>query len=388
MPDQSEFQQGFQLSERAELVLKGLISLYISDGNPVGSRTLSRETDLALSPATIRNVMADLEEHGLIEAPHTSAGRIPTQRGYRFFINGLLNVAPLEAGAMDKVINKAANKATNKATNRATNKAMEKQARSEIEERILGVTDPKSILTGATEMLSQITSFAGIVSIPGKSRAHIRQIEFLRLSRQRVLAILITEDGQVQNKILSTHRQYNESELVEAANYFNACYGSRTLHGVRAELLAHMRQDRRSMHREMRTALSIARRFFDDDDLEDDRENVLVSGENNLLSIPDFGELEKLKQLFDTFKTKQVLFDLLQKSMFADGVNIFIGEESGYRMFRECSVIAAPYKVDNQKVGVLGVIGPTRMNYDEVISAVDITAKLLGSALSATARQH
>ena len=380
MPDQSEFQQGFQLSERAELVLKGLISLYISDGNPVGSRTLSKETDLALSPATIRNVMADLEEHGLIEAPHTSAGRIPTQRGYRFFINGLLNVAPLEAGAMDKIINKAANK--------TANKAMEKQARSEIEERILGVTDPKSILTGATEMLSQITSFAGIVSIPGKSRAHIRQIEFLRLSRQRVLAILITEDGQVQNKILSTHRQYNESELVEAANYFNACYGSRTLHGVRAELLAHMRQDRRSMHREMRTAISIARRFFDDDDLVDDRENVLVSGENNLLSIPDFGELEKLKQLFDTFKTKQVLFDLLQKSMFADGVNIFIGEESGYRMFRECSVIAAPYKVDNQKVGVLGVIGPTRMNYDEVISAVDITAKLLGSALSATARQH
>ena len=380
MPDQSEFQQGFQLSERAEQVLKGLISLYISDGNPVGSRTLSRETDLALSPATIRNVMADLEEHGLIEAPHTSAGRIPTQRGYRFFINGLLNVAPLEAGAMDKIINKAANK--------TANKAMEKQARSEIEERILGVTDPKSILTGATEMLSQITSFAGIVSIPGKSRAHIRQIEFLRLSRQRVLAILITEDGQVQNKILSTHRQYNESELVEAANYFNACYGSRTLHGVRAELLAHMRQDRRSMHREMRTAISIARRFFDDDDLVDDRENVLVSGENNLLSIPDFGELEKLKQLFDTFKTKQVLFDLLQKSMFADGVNIFIGEESGYRMFRECSVIAAPYKVDNQKVGVLGVIGPTRMNYDEVISAVDITAKLLGSALSATARQH
>lgn len=372
MPDQSKFQQGFQLSERAELVLKGLISLYISDGNPVGSRTLSKETDLALSPATIRNVMADLEEHGLIEAPHTSAGRIPTQRGYRFFINGLLNVAPMETGAMDKVINKA----------------MDKQALGEIEERILGVTDPKSILTVATEMLSEITSFAGIVSVPGKSRAHIRQIEFLRLSRQRVLAILITEDGQVQNNILSTHRQYSESELVEAANYFNALYASRTLRGVRAELLAHMRQDRRSMHREMRTAISIARRFFDDDDMEDDRENVLVSGENNLLSIPDFGELEKLKQLFDTFKTKQVLFDLLQKSMFADGVNIFIGEESGYRMFRECSVIAAPYKVDNQKVGVLGVIGPTRMNYDEVISAVDITAKLLGSALSATARQH
>ena len=349
--------------------------MYISDGNPVGSRTLSKETDLALSPATIRNVMADLEEHGLIQAPHTSAGRIPTQRGYRLFINSLLNVTPMDAGSVEKSMEKA------------LEKNLHKQARDEIEARILGVTDPRSILTGATEMLSQITSFAGIVSVPGKSRAHIRQIEFLRLSRQRVLAILITEDGQVQNKILSTHRQYSESELVEAANYFNTLYSSRTLLGVRAELLTHLQQDRRSMHREMRTAISIAQGLFEDDDLEDG-DNVVVSGENNLLSIPDFGELEKLKQLFDTFKTKQVLFDLLQKSMFADGVNIFIGEESGYQMFRDCSVIAAPYKVDDQKVGVLGVIGPTRMHYDEVISAVDITAKLLGSALSASSRQH
>ena len=348
-----------QLNERAERVLKGLIGLYISDGNPVGSRTLSKEPGLSLSPATIRNVMADLEEYGLIEAPHTSAGRIPTQKGYRFFINSLLSVAPLDQRAF-----------------------------SEIKERIGGVSDPKSILTEATEMLSRITSFAGIVSVPGKSQAHIRQIEFLRLSRRRVLAILITEDGQVQNRILSTHRQYSESELVEAANHFNALYSSRTLRGVRAELLTHMRQERRSMQQEMHTAISIARELFNDDDRDDNEENVLVSGENNLLAIPDFGELEKLKQLFDTFKTKQVLFDLLQKSMFADGVNIFIGEESGYRMFRDCSVIAAPYKVGNQKVGVLGVIGPTRMNYDEVISAVDVTAKLLGSALSASARRH
>ncbi len=362
MPDPPEF----QLNERAEQVLKGLISLYISDGNPVGSRTLSKETGLALSPATIRNVMADLEELGLIEAPHTSAGRIPTQKGYRFFINGLLSVGPMDKQALGEIQERI------------------------LEERILGGADPdpKSILTCATEMLSRITSFAGIVSTPGKSRAHIRQIEFLHLSRQRVLAILITEDGQVQNRILSTQREYSESELVEAANYFNASYSARTLQGVRAELLAHMQQDRRSMHREMRTAISIARQLFDDDDAEDNGGNVLVSGENNLLSIPDFGELEKLKQLFDTFKTKQVLFDLLQKSMFADGVNIFIGEESGYRMLRDCSVIAAPYEVDNRKVGVLGVIGPTRMNYDEVISAVDITAKLLGSALSANTRQH
>ncbi|MGI9311253.1 MAG: heat-inducible transcriptional repressor HrcA [bacterium] len=353
-----------KLSERAEQVLKGLIGLYINDGQPVGSRTLAKQTDLALSPATIRNVMADLEAHGLIEAPHTSAGRVPTQKGYRFFINGLLNVEPLEASLIDQ------------------------RARGAIERRMRGESDPQSILAGAAEMLSQITSFAGIVSVPGKSQSHIRQIEFLRLSQRRVLAILVTDDGQVQNRVLSAEREYSESELVEAANCFNASYSARTLRRVRAELLAHMRRDRASMQREMRTAISIARQLFDLDDLGDDAETVLVSGENNLLSIPDFGELEKLKQLFDTFKTKQVLFDLLQKSMFADGVNIFIGEESGYRTFRDCSIIAAPYEVDQQRVGVLGVIGPTRMNYDEVISAVDITAKLLGSALSANSRQH
>jgi len=359
MPDHPPDPPDLELNERAEVVLKRLIGLYIRDGNPVGSRTLSRETDLALSPATIRNVMADLEEHGLIQAPHTSAGRVPTQRGYRFFINGLLNVGP-----------------------------MDQQTLGELEQRMFAISDPKSILTGATEMLSRITSFAGIVSVPDKRQAHIRQIEFLRLSERRVLAILITEDGQVQNRILSAHREYGESELVEAANYFNAVYSARTLSGVRAELLTHMQMDLQSMRREMRTAVRIARQLFDDDDLGDDGDNVLVSGENNLLAIPDFGELEKLKQLFDTFKTKQVLFDLLQKSMFADGVNIFIGEESGYRILRDCSVIAAPYQVGNRKMGVLGVIGPTRMNYDEVISAVDITAKLLGSALSANTPEH
>ncbi|MGR3985199.1 MAG: heat-inducible transcriptional repressor HrcA [Gammaproteobacteria bacterium] len=355
------------LNERAEQVLHSLISRYVSDGAPVGSHTLAREGGLDLSPATIRNVMAGLEAHGLVEAPHTSAGRIPTQRGYRVFVSGLLGAG--SPGGMRAAIDK-----------------LNKRARGQIEERILDAPDPKSILTRATEMLSQITSFAGVVSIPAARHAHIRQVEFLRLSQRRVLAILITEDGQVQNRILTAELEYTESELRDAANVFNENYSSRTLRGVRAELLAHMRRERRSMHREMRTAISIARQLFEDD--MEAGESVLVSGENNLLSVPDFGELERLKQLFDTFKTKQVLFDLLQKSMFADGVNIFIGEESGYRMLRDCSIIAAPYEIDRRKVGVLGVIGPTRMQYDEVITAVDITAKLLSSALSADARRH
>ncbi len=332
------------------MVLSGLVRRYIHDGNPVGSRTLAKQSELSLSAASIRNVMADLEDYGFIQAPHTSAGRVPTAKGYRFFINGLL-----KAGSMNR------------------------SSLNSMTARLQGISDPKTILSSATEMLSQITSFAGIVSTPDQNRSHIRQIEFLKLSDQRVLAILVTEDGQVQNKVLSAHREYTESELIESANYFNSQYSTKSLEGVRAELLSHMQSDHQNMHAEMRTAVNMAGQFFNEDE---SAENVLVSGEHNLLAIPEFSELDQLKELFDTFKTKQVLFDLLQKSMFAEGVNIFIGEESGYRPFRDCSVIAAPYEVDNERVGVLGVIGPTRMQYEEVISAVDVTAKLLGSALS------
>ena len=353
------------LSERAQSVLKGLIRCYVDGGAPVGSRTLAKETDLALSPATIRNVMVDLEDYGLIHAPHTSAGRVPTIKGYRFFINSLLKVGPI----------------ANKSLGRSPGPYMRQMT-----ERLSGISDQTSILTGATEMLSQITSFAGIVSTPSNSHAQIRQIEFLNLSEKRVLTILITDDGQVQNKVLSAHREYSESELIEAANFFNAKYSAQSVHGVRAQLSAHMKQDHKNMHREMRTAMKMAGQLFDDKAVQAN-ENVLVSGENNLLSIPEFSELNKLRQLFDTFKTKQVLFDLLQKSMFTEGINIFIGEESDYEPFRDCSVIAASYEVDHKKVGVLGVIGPTRMQYDEVISAVDVTAKLLGSALSFNSAQ-
>lgn len=355
-PDKDDRSDHIELSPRAEQVLMGLIGRYISDGNPVGSRTLSRETSLALSPATIRNVMSDLEDLGLIQAPHTSAGRIPTRKGYRLFINCMMSAGQINHAAMHNF-------------------------RDDFRETLGGISDPRGILTSATELLSQITSFAGVVSTPSKSGSQFRQIEFLKLSQQRVLAILITTDGQVQNRVLAARREYSDSELVEAANFFNATYGSWILEEVRQDLAKHMRNDHRNMHREMRTAIRMAGQLFDADS-DEDQESVLVSGENNLLAVPDFAELEKIKQLFDTFKTKQVLYDLLQKSMDTSGVQIFIGEESGYKMLEDCSVIAAPYEVDHQRVGVLGVIGPTRMHYDEVISAVDITARLLGSALS------
>ena len=355
-PDKDEPTENIELSARAEQVLMGLIGRYISDGAPVGSRTLSRETGLSLSPATIRNVMSDLEDLGLIQAPHTSAGRVPTRKGYRIFINCMMSTGRINHTSMNDF-------------------------QADFRDALGSISDPRGILTSATEMLSQITSFAGVVSTPSKSGSKFRQIEFLKLSHQRVLAILITTDGQVQNRVLSTQRDYSDSELVEAANFFNATYGSWILEEVRQDLAKHMRTDHRDMHREMRTAVRMAGQLFDADS-EEDQESVLVSGENNLLAIPDFAELEKIKQLFDTFKTKQVLYELLQKSMDTSGVHIFIGEESGYKMLEDCSVIAAPYEVDHQRVGVLGVIGPTRMHYDEVISAVDITARLLGSALS------
>lgn len=339
------------LSERAQFVLDGLVRRYIEDGSPVGSRTLSKHAELSLSPASIRNVMQDLEEYGLIHAPHTSAGRIPTAKGYRFFINKLLKSEPVSEEVMGR-----------------------------FSDHFEGVTDPNSILSSATEMLSQVTSFAGIVSTPDKGKASIRQIEFLKLSEQRVLAILVTHNGQVQNKVLSVHRDYSDSELVQAANYFNSKYSAKSFDTVRKELCEHMKKDRRSMHREMRTAISMAGQLLEEES--ENNDNILVSGESNLLSVPEFSELNRLKELFETFKTKQVLFDLLQKSMFTEGVNIFIGEESGYELLRDCSVIAAAYEVNHRKVGVLGVIGPTRMQYEEVISTVDITARIVGTALS------
>ncbi len=335
----------------------GLISKYINDGTPVGSRTLSKETDLELSPATIRNVMSDLEMCGLIDAPHTSAGRVPTPKGYRFFINCLMSAGNIQT-----------------------------QAASEYGDVFDGISDQKSILTGAADMLSQITSFAGVLSTPTKTGVAFKQIEFLKLSPQRVLAILITQDGQVQNRVLAVDKDYSDSELVEAANFFNATYDSWNLDTVRTDLARHMRSDHKDMHREMRTAVKMAGELFESES-ESEKDSVLVSGENNLLGIPDFAELEKIKGLFDTFKTKQVLYDLLQKSLETSGVQIFIGEESGYKILEDCSVIAAPYEVDNERVGVLGVIGPTRMHYNEVISAVDITARLVGSALS-SAKRH
>ncbi len=340
------------LTERAEFLLRALIHRYIADGQPVGSRTLARETGLDLSPATVRNVMADLEEMGLIRSPHTSAGRIPTQRGYRFFVDTMLKVKTLNHDAL-----------------------------GEIEGRLSGDLDTGHLMERASELLSHVTHLAGVVLVPREHHTAFKQLEFLSLSKGRILVILITEDGRVQNRVIATERGYTPSELVEAANYFNATFSGQSLSRVRRVLLGEMKQDSEKLSQVMETAVEMAQGLFAQE--EPPETGVLLSGEENLLSVPDLCELEKLRKLFDAFKAKHDLLELLDKSMKANGVNIFIGDESGYQALNECSVITAPYEVDGRCIGTLGVIGPTRMSYEDVIPIVDVTARFLGSALSA-----
>jgi|TARA_B100001971_G_scaffold213272_1_gene246107 heat-inducible transcriptional repressor len=340
-----------ELSERAQNLLKLLIRRYVSDGEPVGSRTLSREPGLDLSAATIRNVMSDLEDLGLIRAPHTSAGRVPTQLGYRVFVDSLLKMH-----------------------------MPEKLNAREISEVLSSAKNPDELLGAASELLSDITQYAGVIMLPDTEQAKLRQVEFLELAEDRVLAILVTDDGRVQNRVLFLDKQLTPSELVEAANFFNVQHAGRTLHEVRHRLLLDMQLDSDAMSRMMRTAVEMASQLLDD---ESAQEGVVVSGETKLLGIPDFDQLGKLRDIFDAFKTKQDLLDLLDKSMRATGISIFIGEESGYSALTDCSIVTAPYESDGRCIGVLGVIGPTRMAYEKVIPVVDITARVLGNALRA-----
>lgn len=339
------------LNERAEKLLKALVQLYISEGQPVGSRTLARESGLDISPATVRNVMADLEELGLINSPHTSAGRVPTNLGYRVFVDSLLTVQPLDARAL-----------------------------GEIQDRLREKHDPDNLLTTASDLLSQITHFAGVVMVPRQRNSSFLHLEYLPLTAGRVLAILVTDDGRVQNRVLVADRPYEPSELEQAANYFNETYAGNSLSEVRRRLLAEMKKDSDEMHRIMRTAVQMAQTLFQQ---EDENGELLLSGEENLLGVPDLCEIETLQRLFDAFKTKQDLLDLLDKSMKADGVHIFIGDESGYQALNDCSVVTSTYAVDGEVLGTVGVIGPTRMAYGEVIPIVDITARLLSTSLGA-----
>lgn len=340
------------VNQRAQRVLKHLVERYIQDGIPIGSKTLAEEFALGLSSATIRNILADLENAGYITSPHTSAGRIPTPKGYRIFVNHLL-----------------------------TNKSL---CHSEIE-TLKNKLDPDlampNLLESASSLLSSLTQLAGIVALPRINRVDLRQVEFLPLSANKVLVIIVLNNREVQNRIIYTDRIYTESELQQAANYINTNYAGKDLLSIRKELVSAIREDRETMAHLLQAAIDVGNKAFLDS--EQKNKDYIVAGQSNLLHYTRRDEdLLRVRALFDVLSQKQEILHLLEYALEAEGIQIFIGKESGYELFDGCSMVTASYSVDGQLIGSLGVIGPTRMPYDRVISAVDITAKLLSAALN------
>lgn len=343
--------QNHPLNERSQLLLKVLVERYIRDGQPVGSRTLAEEITLNLSSATIRNVLADLEEHGYLLSPHTSAGRIPTAKGYRFFVDGLLTVQPFDNNVVQQ---------------------FQQQFKPE--------NNIKGLVTSASNLLSDITKLTGLVMLPKREHSNLRHVEFLPLTENRVLVILVLNEQEVQNRIIYTDRIYSPSELQQAANYLTATYNGCDIAKVREKLLATMHEDRAQLNNLMQATMDVAEKVFDKP--KNSANDYVLAGQENLFNLADATGINKLRQLFETFTQKRDILHLLDQCLSTDGVQIFIGEESGYEVLEDCSLVTAPYSVEGAPVGVLGVIGPTRMPYERVISIVDVTAKLLSTALT------
>lgn len=337
-----------QIDNRAQTLLKALVERYIADGQPVGSRALAKISGLDLSPATIRNIMADLEEMGFVSSPHTSAGRIPTPRGYRLFVDTLLTVQLLDESSLGNTLQPK-----------------------------LKNSSPQKIISNAAQILSSLSQFAGVVLAP-RRQSVFQQIEFLRLSEKRILLVIVAPNGEVQNRLLLTEADYTPSQLVQAANYINQHFSGMSFDTIRQRLQGELRQLRDDMTRLMQAAVEAG-----SDAMADDGEEMVISGERNLLSVSDLSSnMLSLRKLFDVFEEKTGLLQLLDVSSKATGVQIFIGGESQLVPMEEMSVVTAPYEVNGKIVGTLGVIGPTRMAYERVIPIVDITSKLLSNALS------
>jgi heat-inducible transcriptional repressor len=339
------------LDDRAKTLLKALVERYIADGQPVGSRTLSKASGLELSPATIRNVMADLEELGLIASPHTSAGRVPTARGYRLFVDTMLTARPLDLSHPPPEVANVCEQ--------------------------LQPDQPQRVIANAAHLLSNLSQFVGVITAPRKASV-FHHIEFLRLSDRRVLVILVSPDGDVQNRVLFTEHNYTQAQLAEATNYINTHFAGLSIEEVRNRLKREVDDLRSEIASLMQAAVQAGTEA-----MASSQEQVVISGERNLLTVQDFSsDLDSLRKLFDLFEQKTQLMRLLDVSSRAEGVRIYIGGESQVVPFEELSVVSAPYEVDGQVVGTLGVIGPTRMAYDRMIQIVDITSRLVSNALS------
>jgi heat-inducible transcriptional repressor len=340
------------MNVREQQILKTLVERYIQEGTPIGSKTLAEESALGLSPATIRNILADLEAGGYLISPHTSAGRVPTNLGYRFFVNTLLSVKPLENVEVE---------------------ALKTQLDPDL--------TMSNLLQSASSLLSNLTQLAGVVALPRRNRIELRQVEFLLLSANRVLVILVLNNREVQNRVIYTDRVYTQAELQQAANYINVNYVGKSLLNIRTELVSALREDGESMARLLQAAIDVGKKAFVAPD--EAGKDYIIAGQSNLLHCSSHEtDLERIRGIFDAFTKKQGILNLLDQALEAEGIQIFIGRESGYEALDECSIITTSYSVDGELLGSLGVIGPTRMPYERVISAVDVTAKLLSAALN------
>ncbi len=331
--------------------MKALVESYIIHGQPVGSKSLLQYSGLKLSPATIRNVMSDLEKMGLIHSPHTSAGRIPTVQGYRLFVDSLLSV-----------------------------QQPDQETINQIRDEIIETQIQHELLEKASAILSGLTQMAGLVVLPSKALVSLVHIELLPLSDNRVLAILVQSDDEVQNRVIQLDKSYKGSQLLQMSNYLNSLLKGKSIEQVCKILLSEMDETRQQMDEMMHSAIKMASRAFTEHHKSTD--DFMITGETNLMQYADMADMERLRYLFEAFHEKQHILTLIKQVIDAEGVQLFIGNESRYEPLENCSVVAAPYTLAGQTMGVLGVIGPTRMAYERVIPIVDVTAKLLSSALN------
>jgi heat-inducible transcriptional repressor len=336
------------LDARARQLLRTLIARYIAEGQPIGSRTLAKASGLDVSPATIRNIMSDLEEFGLVAAPHTSAGRVPTSQGYRVFVDSLIEMRPLGEPEVEQLRRELPTEAS--------------------------VPD---LLGSATSLLSEMTRFVGVVSVPNREEIPFRHIDFVQLDGSRVLVILVFTDGQVQNRVIVTQRTYSASELEQVGNYLNTHFGGLRIDDIRARLLREMRDESARLNSMMAAAVEVAGQAFQPNAGAD----MLVSGQTNLMGRQDVPDVDRLRELFEAFQRKRDLLQLLERCSHAEGIRLFIGEESGFAALDTYSLVTAPYGVGGRVLGVLGVIGPTRMAYERVIPVVQATAQIISGAL-------
>jgi len=336
-------------SQRGRRILSAIVDKYIQEGIPIGSKSLSLADEIGLSPASIRHVMSDLEELGFIASPYTSSGRVPTSKGYRFFIDSLLKLQPVEANELERIKKRVNTHESNS----------------------------RELAISVSNALSAITKLVGIVTIPKQKVIRLKEIDFIQLSEKRILAIIVMNETEVENRILQMKRNYSKDELKQASNYLNTHYKGRSLSYIKKHLINELVQTKESVNSLMSDLIDIADKVLDFDVSDE----YIVAGQRRLMDFHELSDINKLRQLFDAFREKQQLLELLEKSMSTDGIQIFIGEESGYQIFDNCTLITSPYTTEEGAIGVLGVIGPTRIAYQKVIPIVEITAKLLGKSL-------